>query len=651
MTATLQVEVGFGSTWQTEPGSITWTDVSQYVLINRGISMQRGASSARGQVDAGTLNLTLLNSDRRFDPTHTTGPYYEDLLAGVPIRVTVGFTENLYWGTDLLAWDADTMTWVSDPVRLFRGTVAGWPQRGDVSDRVGWVPLSCFDGFDKLSRAKIPRSVMEAAIMPLNPTGYWPLNDPPGSLTAADSVGVNFGVAFDQPTFGSDELAPGLGPSVEFDGANDRIDISDSPLITDGDQYFSLVAVIRTAVPAEATTTHPIFAQTDGNGPGSDTAVRVYVNTNGYVQVDDFEFGAGISYQVSTSVDDGDTHLVFAQFYPGAGNSGVAIDQAALGVVLVSTAFLSGRGVAIGGTPNASRSYSSDMFDGHIGHVALWDGVGLSLAQRQTIVDAYAALSGQTTDERAGWILDELGWPTNLRDFDTGVAELGPATFKPGDGALPYLRLIEQSEDGRLFINPDGELRFQNRYWRYLNTLATTVQFTFTDATGADGYSEFDLDLDDELLVNVARYTRRDGTEQIATNAASVALHGEAEIQRNDLLLTSDAEVLSLAEWAVATQSVSLPRVPKIRVPISRYDGIAATTVLGLDLGHRVAATRTPQGVGTAIDLEFVVDGVRNEITGSGWWWEAYVSPVPEATVPLAIYDTSVYDGTDVYAP
>lgn len=647
MTATLQVEVGFGSTWQTEPGSITWTDVSQYVLINRGISMQRGASSARGQVDAGTLNLTLLNSDRRFDPTHTTGPYYGDLLAGVPIRVTVGFTENLYWGTDLLAWDADTMTWVSDPVRLFRGTVAGWPQRFDVSDRVGWVPLSCFDGFDKLSRAKIPRSVMEAAIMPLGPVGYWPLNDPAGSTTATDVVGVNFGEAVDQPTFGSDELAPGLGPSVEFDGINDRIDVANQALVPDPNASgATAVAVFSTSVPADAGTIHPLYMQLDGNN--SRTSHQLYVETDGSIVHVGSTNGVGTARSAGSTVDDGETHLVIG--VTGPGTDGVALDSAVLVAGSATAATQGGVGCAIGGSPRTTANYSDNYFPGRLSHVAIFD-YELDLAERQTIVDAYTGLTGQTTDERAGWILDELDWPTNLRDFDTGVAELGPATFKPGDGALPYLRLIDQSEDGRLFINPDGELRFQNRYWRYLNTLATTVQFTFTDATGSDGYSEFDLDLDDELLVNVARYTRRDGTEQIATNTASVALHGEAEVQRNDLLLTSDAEVLSLAEWAVATQSVSLPRVPKIRVPISRYDGIAATTVLGLDLGHRVAATRTPQGVGTAIDLEFVVDGVRNEITGSGWWWEAYVSPVPEATVPLAIYDTSVYDGTDVYAP
>ena len=652
MTPTIQVEIGFGSTWQTEPASITWTDVSSYVLINRGISIQRGASSARGQVDAGSLRLSLLNTDRRFDPTYAAGPHYGDLLPGVPIRVSAGVSGvadtsgALTWGADALTWGADELFWEAASASLFYGTVASWPQRFDISDRVAWVPLSCFDGFDKLARAKIPRSVMESAIMPLGPVGYWPLTDPAGSTTATDLVGVNFGEPFDDPAFGSDEIAPGLGPCVEFDGVNDRIDISRSPLIADT-YTFTIAAVIRTAVPADALSIHPVFLQIDGRITSA-TSAEFYVDTDGQAKVSYKKAGLGYAFESTAAVDDGDPHLVIVQGNSGSG--GVAVDSATLSTTAFGSFAQSGNGTAIGGTPFADRGYDDNFFPGCIAHVAVFD-FSLSLAQRQTIVDAYAALAGQTTDQRIGWILDELGWPTNLRDFDTGVAELGPATFKPGDGALDYFRLIDQSEDGRLFINPDGQLRFQNRYWRYLNSAATTAQFTFTDATGIDGYSEFDLDLDDELLVNVARFTRRGGTEQVATNAASVALHGEAEVQRSDLLLTSDAEVLSLAEWTVASQSEVLPRVPKVRVPISRYDADAAFQVLSLDLGERVATVRSPQGLGTAISSEFVIDGLRHEIDGSQWWLEAYVSPVPEATVNLAVYDTSVYDGTDVYAP
>jgi hypothetical protein len=106
--------------------------------------------------------------------------------------------------------------------------------------------------------------------------------------------------------------------------------------------------------------------------------------------------------------------------------------------------------------------------------------------------------------------------------------------------------------------------------------------------------------------------------------------------------------VRTLAQWTVATQSTPLPRVPKIRVPLHAYSAADQASVLALELGYRVTCNRTPQAVGSAISLDFLIDGIRNETNGSEWWWEAYVSPVPTATVGLFILGTSQLSSTDV---
>jgi hypothetical protein len=56
-------------------GNEVWSDITEYA---RSLSVRRGASRAEGPVlrfEAGTMTLTLDNSDRRFDPTNTSGPY------------------------------------------------------------------------------------------------------------------------------------------------------------------------------------------------------------------------------------------------------------------------------------------------------------------------------------------------------------------------------------------------------------------------------------------------------------------------------------------------------------------------------------------------------------------------------------------------
>lgn len=52
-----------------------WTDITAYA---RGFTVRRGATRAEGPVlryEAGTCQITLDNSDRRFDPTNLSGPY------------------------------------------------------------------------------------------------------------------------------------------------------------------------------------------------------------------------------------------------------------------------------------------------------------------------------------------------------------------------------------------------------------------------------------------------------------------------------------------------------------------------------------------------------------------------------------------------
>lgn len=77
-----------------------WTDVTAYC---RGLSIRRGASRAEGPVlrfEAGSCSLTLDNSDRRFDPTHLTGPYVRAGVTDVKpmrgVRVTAVFDGTTY---------------------------------------------------------------------------------------------------------------------------------------------------------------------------------------------------------------------------------------------------------------------------------------------------------------------------------------------------------------------------------------------------------------------------------------------------------------------------------------------------------------------------------------------------------------------------
>lgn len=643
----LRVYIGFGSTWQTEPGDIDWINVTDQVMDRRQpVTFTRGATSIHGDIDTGQLDLTLRNNDRRFDPLNVDGDYYGMLKPGVPVKVVGKYESALVWDGDPLVWDGDDLVWAPPATPLWRGTVKSWPQHYDRGNQSATVPITAYDGFDKLSRAKIPRSVMEAAIMPLNPVGYWPLTDPSGSVAVTDVVGSHFGTVVDEPSLGSDELAPGLGTSIEFDGVNDRIDVATAPLVPDPlASGATVMAVFSTEVPADASSIHPIYLQLDGNNAA--TSHQLFVETDGTIVHCVSTDAVGTLRTHSTLVDDGDPHIVIG--VGGPGTDGVAIDSADLESVSVVGVPQGGWGVAIGGTPNASKGYDDNYFPGRISHVAVWD-YELDLGERQSIIDAYAALDGQATDERVDWILDELGWPVGLRSLRSGESLLGPATFRPGDNALEYLRACAATEDALMFINADGELRLLDRYWRYTAANATVPQVAFTDDGTEVSVSQFVIEpADDEHLVNVAKVGSPTIALQVATDEASKADYGEVALTI-DTVHASAALALSQAQWTVATRSTPTPRVPMVTVNLHGLPVLDQAAILALEIGHRVTCARTPQGVGDPFSVDCVVAGINHEVTAATWVVEFYLSPAPDATVSLFTLGTSTLGGVDVLA-
>jgi hypothetical protein len=79
---TLAVECAFGS--DASNASPSWQDITDYV---REVRIRRGRQFELDRIDASTLALKLDNSDRRFDPSYVSGPYYPNVLPMRRVRV------------------------------------------------------------------------------------------------------------------------------------------------------------------------------------------------------------------------------------------------------------------------------------------------------------------------------------------------------------------------------------------------------------------------------------------------------------------------------------------------------------------------------------------------------------------------------------
>ena len=644
-----KVEVGFGSTWRTADADIVWTDLSDRVVAEAGVNPVRGATSAHGRAGAGTVSVSLENKDRHLDPLHTAGPYFGQLLPGVPIRVTSVVVDELTVDDEpLLDTYGNPLTIDLSTHDVYRGFVLGWPQDAQRGNTMTYVSIDAVDGFQNLARARTPQSPLDLAIRALNPLHYWPLDGDNGTTTVHDVTGRADGAIFDEPRFGEAPLFEGLKTSVDFDGVNDRIDVAGAPLIPDVFDC-AIAAVVTADTPGLLNTyIRPIYTEVDGTSGG--TMLSLLVNVDGMASFRAIKNGMGYDYLSADAVVGDGPHLLIGQvgLTTTDAGSGVAVDSATLSTTLVGPGSENGQGAAIGGMPGAARGYDDNMFDGRISNVAIW-GTPLLAAERQILVDAMDAWTGDTTDERLDRVLDSIGWPADLRSFEPGRSTLGPARFE-NDSALDYARLIEMTEGGRLFVNASGQLRFLDRLWPYTATEGTTSQITFSDVAGGNGYADFVYDLDDELVINAVSYSRRGGETVRIDDDASQELHGIREDRQTDLLLRTDAEVRSRAHWTITTRSEALPRVKSIVIPLHAYDAADQATVLGLDLGHRVSTVRTPQGVGDPIELDFTVDGIQHRIGATEWWVELYVSPAPDNAVTLFTLGTSTLGGTHVLA-
>src|SRR5689334_6052607 len=71
-----------------------WYDISSY--LEYPARLQRGRQHELNTIEAGTLNLTLNNQDRRFDPAWSAGPYYGYLKPGRRLRLKATWTSTTY---------------------------------------------------------------------------------------------------------------------------------------------------------------------------------------------------------------------------------------------------------------------------------------------------------------------------------------------------------------------------------------------------------------------------------------------------------------------------------------------------------------------------------------------------------------------------
>ena len=198
-----------------------------------------------------------------------------------------------------------------------------------------------------------------------------------------------------------------------------------------------------------------------------------------------------------------------------------------------------------------------------------------NMAQVTTVTDG---TTGQATGTRIGKILDQIGFPSNLRSLDTGNSncQADPGTLRT---SLSALKNVEYSEQGAFYIQADGTARFRGRHDVQSSIAGTPIVF---NQTGDIPYSNLVFAYNDQLIINQASMTRVGGTAQVYENAASVARYFPHSISQENLVIDTDANAANIAATVVATRAETTIRIDAMTVDLLD-PAVPTETMIGID--------------------------------------------------------------------
>ena len=261
-----------------------------------------------------------------------------------------------------------------------------------------------------------------------------------------------------------------------------------------------------------------------------------------------------------------------------------------------------------------------------------------NLAQISTVTGATA---GDLSGTRINQILDQIGWPSSLRDIDAGLTTMqaDPGTART---SLQAMQVVTDSEYGALYVDATGSFVFQDRSVTAGSIGDPTTLFA-DDGTGIK-YANATWILNDSLVFNSATVTRTGGSPQNALNQASIDKYFLHSYNLQDLLMQTDAVALDYAQAYTASRAETSIRCDAVELDLytNNYNsGIIAA--LDLDFFDPITVITTQPG-GSTLEKTLQIFGVGNTITPNSF---KTVFTTLEPVIDSLILDNAIYGMLD----
>lgn len=638
----LTVEIGFSTSAgaNTVPinstlASITWTDVSADV---RSCSIKRGRSSELDSFNTGSCQIVFANADRKYDPEYASGTYYGKLTPGRPIRVKATPPSGAATG-------------------IFFGFVDQWNQQYNYPNDATAV-VTASDAFKVMNLITLPSywewSVQNTSIAngQTNPAIWYRLDDAPPSSTPKNSQifsstynWVTTSGAAATPTQTNGLIENDTNAAASFDGTKYLRAIED--LSGYGPATIGSITAgcwIKTST----TTTSRMGVFSADSGYTTQYGFGVVVS-GGIATITGWAEGKIVN--IPTVVNDGLPHFVVVRM--DYGNSSIWVDG-------IKTNFSTGTSYTpvdvltqytIGGpaefSTNSANNFSN-AFVGVIDEYFQYSGNSSNGALADSDVSALyqaglgTALAGQTTSARITSLLTMCGWMSDGTDLSAGNSTVS-AIDSQGKSLLVSVKECETAEQGRLFIDGNGKLVFISR-----NALATTAKYkdsqrTFGDSTGELPFTDIEFVYNDQLVKNRVIISRNNGLALTINDTTSQGQYFIRTDSQSGYINDTDQAIVDAANFRLATY-----KQPSMRIQSLGINPRANTTIyaglIGDEIGTRITVNRRPQGVGSVISKQLLIEGVSHEIGPRTWSATYNLSPAP---LPFFVLNDATYGVLD----
>ena len=234
---------------------------------------------------------------------------------------------------------------------------------------------------------------------------------------------------------------------------------------------------------------------------------------------------------------------------------------------------------------------------------------GFGILSKQTL--AAATATAQLSGARIAAVLakPEVNWPLSLQAIDAGQQTLQADVIAQDENALSYLQLVEASEPGSFFMSRDGKATFKDR-----NTAAVVGSVTLSDDGTGIPYNEVQVTYGTELLYNRVVITCLGGTAQTANSTTSQATYGIATLDQAGLLIDSDTNSLTLANYLLGQYATPELRFDSVTIELSALSTANQNTLLGLDMTNVIVVKFQPNRTGTRISQNCEIIGISHQI-------------------------------------